>query len=118
MEHVKHKNLVQKFVSKYEEVLGSVDWNALRAPTGGSKISDEQKQIAIDELAKAEMRLSGILEAFDEVAPRIAELVRAIGELVRAINTLVQAKMEAPGAKPGELETIRKAGWKFVAAQG
>jgi serine/threonine protein kinase len=118
MEHVKHKNLVQKFVSKYEEVLGSVDWNALRAPTGGSKISDEQKQIAIDELAKAEMRLSGILEAFDEVAPRIAELVRAIGELVRAINTLVQAKMEAPGAKPGELETIRKAGWKFVAAIG
>ncbi len=103
VELVKHKNLMQQFVSKYQEVLGSVDWDALRTPMGGSKLTDTQKQQAIDGLAKAEMRVYGVFAAFDEVAPRIAELVRAIGTLVQA--------------KSGELETIREAGRKFMLAR-
>ncbi len=94
---------MQQFVSKYQEVLGSVDWDALRTPMGGSKLTDTQKQQAIDGLAKAEMRVYGVFAAFDEVAPRIAELVRAIGTLVQA--------------KSGELETIREAGRKFMLAR-
>ena len=91
VELVKHKNLIQKFVSKYQEALGSVDWDALRTPMGGSKLTDKQKKDAdnrkqqvIEGLAKAEMRVYGVLDAFDEVAPRIQELVRAIGSLVEA----------------------------------
>jgi hypothetical protein len=111
VELVKHKNLVRQFVSKYQEVLGSVDWDAVRTAMSGSKLAGKQKQQAIEGLAKAEMRMYGVLDAFDEVAPRIQELVRAI-------NTLVEAKLEAkPGAKPGELETIREAGRKFMMAQ-
>jgi serine/threonine protein kinase len=104
---LQHRDLVRQFVSKYQEVLGSVDWDAM----GGSKLTDKQKQqaderkqLAIEQLAKAEMRVYDVLAAFDEVAPRIAELVRAIGALLQA--------------KSGELQTIREAGRKFVAAQG
>src|SRR5262249_8484987 len=102
-----HKALVQEFVSKYQEVLGSLDWDALRTAMGGSKSKDKEEQKAIQGLAKAEMRLYGVLAAFDEVSPRIEELLRAITDLVQAINDLVQAK-------PGELETIREAGKKFI----
>ena len=103
VELVKHKNLMQQFVSKYQEVLGSVDWDAVRTAMGGSKLTDKQKQQAIEGLAKAEMRVYGVLDAFAEVAPRIAELVRAIRTL--------------PQAKSGELQTIREAGRKFMLAQ-
>ena len=103
---LQHRDLVQQFVSKYQEVLGSVDWDAM----GGSQLTDKQKQqaderkqLAIEQLAKAEMRVYDVLAAFDEVAPRIAELVQAIGALVQA--------------KSGELQTIREAGRKFMLAQ-
>jgi serine/threonine protein kinase len=102
VELVKHKNLMQEFESKYQEVLRSVDWDAVRTALGGSKLTDKQKQQAIAGLAKAEMRVYGVLDAFDEVAPRIAELVRAIRAL--------------PQAKSGELQTIREAGRKFMLA--
>jgi serine/threonine protein kinase len=95
---LQHRDLMRQFVSKYQEVLRSVDWVAM-----GSKLTDKQKQQAIDGLAKAEMRVYGVLDAFDEVAPRIAELVQAIGALVQA--------------KSGELQTIREAGRKFMLAQ-
>jgi len=103
VELAKHKNLMKQFESKYQDVLRSVDWDAVRTAMGGSKVADKDKQQAIKGLAKAEMRVYGILDAFDEVAPRIAELVQAIGAL--------------PQAKSGELRTIREAGRKFVAAQ-
>lgn len=74
-ELVEHKNLMKKFEAKYQEVLRSVDWDAVRTAMGGSKLTDKQKQQAIEGLAKAEMRVYGVLDAFDEVAPRIAELV-------------------------------------------
>jgi hypothetical protein len=96
---LQHRDLVQQFVSKYQDVLKSVDW----ASPGDSKLTDKQKQQAIDQLAKGEMRVYGVLDAFDEVAPRIAELVRAIGALVQA--------------KSGELQTIREAGRRFMMAQ-
>jgi len=99
---LQHRDLVQQFVSKYQEALGNVDWDAVRTALGGSKQADKDKQQAIEGLAKAEMRMYGVLDAFDEVAPRIAELVRAIGALVQA--------------KSGELQTIRDAGRKFVHA--
>jgi serine/threonine protein kinase len=100
---LQHRDLVQQFVSKYQEVLGNVDWDAVRTALGGSKQADKDKQQAIEGLAKAEMRMYGVLDAFDEVAPRIAELVRAIGDLLQA--------------KSGELQTIREAGRKFMMAQ-
>jgi serine/threonine protein kinase len=103
VELAKHKDLVRQFVSKYQEVLGSVDWDAVRTAMSGSKLTGKQKQQAIEGLAKAEMRVYGVLDAFDEVAPRIAELVRAIGTLVQA--------------KSGELQTIREAGRKFMLAR-
>lgn len=104
VELAEHKNLMRQFESKYQEVLGSVDWDAVRTAMGGSKLTDKQKQQAIEGLAKAEMRVYGVLDAFDEVAPRIQDLVRAIRAL--------------PQAKSGELQTIREAGRKFMMAQG
>ena len=86
-----------------DKMSSSVDWDAVRTAMGGSKLVDKQKQEAIKGLAKAEMRVYGVLEAFDEVAPRIKELVRAIGTLFEA--------------KSGELQTIREAGRKFMLAR-
>ncbi len=102
-EILKHKNLMQQFEAKYQEVLRSVRWDDVRTAMGGSKPADKDKQQAIKGLAKAEVRVYGVLGAFDEVAPRIAELVRAIHALVEA--------------KSGELQTIREAGRKFMLAQ-
>jgi hypothetical protein len=103
VELAKHKNLMKQFESKYQEVLRSVDWDAVRTAMGGSKPADKDKQQAIKGLAKAEMRVYGVVDAFDEVAPRIAELMQAIRTL--------------PQAKSGELQTIREAGRKFMLAQ-
>ena len=103
VELAKHKNLMKQFVSKYQELLGSVDWDAARRAMGGSKQADKDKQRAIMGLAKAEMRVYGVLDAFDEVALRIPELMRATQHL--------------PQAKSGELQTIREAGQKFMLAR-
>jgi len=118
-EILKHKNLMQQFESKYQEVLGSVDWDAVRTAMGGSKPADKDKQQAIKGLAKAEMRVYGVLEAFDEVAPRIQELVRAIGTLVQAkkVAADVDALDDPSKGPPSELHTLADAGRKFMRAQ-
>jgi translation elongation factor EF-G len=118
-EILKHKNLMQQFEAKYQEVLRSVDWDAVRTAMGGSKLTDKQKQQAIEGLAKAEMRVYGVLDAFDEVAPRITELVRAIGSLVEAksVAAAVDALDDPRKGPPSELHTLGEAGRKFMRAQ-
>jgi len=96
-----HKGLVTQLEAKYQQVLGSINWDAVRTAMGGSKDKDKQQQQAVKGLAKAEMRLYSVLDAFDEVVPRITELRQAILALVQA--------------KSGELQTIREAGQKFLA---